>query len=205
MEWWEVVTVDIPGAFMQSGMEGPDTHMKLEGEMVEILSKLYPTIYIKYKTTKKGKLVMYVKLKKALYGMIKAAMLFLKNLSKRLINWEFEINPYEWCAANKEVNGTQLTVVWHVDDLKISHKDPLVIQSLVDDLSDIYGKCANGDPSPLSIHTGKKHKYLGMLLDYSVDGKVTIDMRDYLNKVLIDLPEEFHGNATTPLALIYSK
>ena len=33
----DVATVDVPRAFMQSDMEGPDTHMKLEGKMVEIL------------------------------------------------------------------------------------------------------------------------------------------------------------------------
>jgi hypothetical protein len=33
----------------------------------------------------------------------------------------FEINPYDPCVANKMVNGTQMTIRWHVNDLMISH------------------------------------------------------------------------------------
>ena len=38
-----------------------------------------------------------------------------------------------------------------------------------------------------------------MVLDYTSEGKVKIDMRDYLKKyVLADLLEEFSGTAVTP-------
>ena len=60
---------------------------------------------------------MYVKLKKALYGTLQAALLFWKNLMNVLIEWGFVVNPYDWCVAKKMVNGKQLTIVWHVDDL----------------------------------------------------------------------------------------
>jgi hypothetical protein len=64
-----------------------------------------------------------VKLLKALYGTLQAAMLFWKDLTKNLEEWGFEINPYDWCVANKMIDGKQCTIVWHVDDLKISHVD----------------------------------------------------------------------------------
>jgi hypothetical protein len=32
----------------------------------------------------------------------------------------FIINPYDPCVANKIVNGNQLALQWHVDDLMIS-------------------------------------------------------------------------------------
>ena len=67
--------------------------------------------------------VMYVELLKALYGTIRAARLFWEKLTRKLLEWGFVINPYDSCVANKMVNGKQLTVVWHVDDLKISHVD----------------------------------------------------------------------------------
>ena len=35
----------------------------------------------------------------------------------------FIVNPYDPCVANKDVNGKQMTVLWHVDDLKVSHVD----------------------------------------------------------------------------------
>ena len=49
--------------------------------------------------------VLYVKLKKALYGTLQASLLFWKNLTATLIDWGFEINPYDWCVASKMVNG----------------------------------------------------------------------------------------------------
>ena len=33
----------------------------------------------------------------------------------------FEINTYDWCVANKMIDGKQSTILWHVYDLKISH------------------------------------------------------------------------------------
>ena len=76
VEGQEVATVDVPGAFMQSDMEGPDTHMKLERKMVDILARIDSKLYEKYIVKEGNKSVMYVKLKKALYGTIQAAMLF---------------------------------------------------------------------------------------------------------------------------------
>ena len=200
LERRKVVTVDIPGAFMQSDMEGEVTHMKLEGEMVKILERIDPKLYSKYKKVENGRSVLYVKLKKALYGTLQAALLFWKNLTTTLIGWGFEINPYDWCVANKMVSGKQLTVVWHVDDLKISHLDQSAIGILVDQLRDKYETTPSGNKTPLTVHTGTKHDYLGMTLDYSVDRKVIVDMTAYAKKLLDELPTSFRGTATTPAA-----
>jgi hypothetical protein len=100
----DVATADIPGAFMQTDMV--DTvHMVLEGTMVELLVKIDPKLYRKYLLIKKGKPVMYVQLKKALYGTLQAGLLFWKDLTKNLKEWGFEINPYGWCCANKMIDG----------------------------------------------------------------------------------------------------
>ena len=63
MEHREVATVDIPGAFIQVYMEGETVHKKLEGKMVDLMTKLNPNIYYKYVTNKKGSTVLYVQLK----------------------------------------------------------------------------------------------------------------------------------------------
>ena len=38
----------------------------------------------------------------------------------------FVLNPYDPCVADKIADGLQVTVVWHVDDLKVNHQDPQV-------------------------------------------------------------------------------
>eukprot|EP00957_Ditylum_brightwellii_P055616 4214755-Ditylum_brightwellii.AAC.1 len=65
---------------------------------------------------------------------MKAALLFWENVANALQEWGFEINPYDWCVASKEINGSQCSVVWHVDDLKISHKDANAVTEIIDKL-----------------------------------------------------------------------
>ena len=58
--------------------------------------------------------------------MLVSAMLFYHNLTKALLRYSFELNPYNWCVVNKMVDSEQLAICWHVDDLKSSHIDPKV-------------------------------------------------------------------------------
>ena len=102
--------------------------MLLRGKMVELPVKLQPELYQKYViTSKNGEPMLYVKLLKALYGLLRSALLFYKKLRGDLENMGFEINPYDPCVANMEINGFQMTVTWHVDNLKVSHKDPAAV------------------------------------------------------------------------------
>ena len=103
-------------------MEGETVHMKPEGEMTELLTKLDLKLYWKYVTNEKERALLYVDLEKSLYGTFQAALLFWRNFTSSLQEWGFEIHPYNWCMANKTVNGKQMTVVCHVEDLKISQK-----------------------------------------------------------------------------------
>jgi len=64
---------------------------------------------------------MYVKLKKALHGTLQAAVLIWKAQTHTFTCWGFKVNPYDWSVANKTTEGKQHTVLWHVDDIKISH------------------------------------------------------------------------------------
>ena len=50
----------------------------------------------------------------------------------------FEVNPYDPSVANKIINGTQMTVTWHVDDLKISHIDGWEITQVIKKLAKMY-------------------------------------------------------------------
>jgi hypothetical protein len=132
---------------------------------------------------------------KALYGTLRAALLFWKLLSSKLISWGFTINPYDWCVANKMINGKQCTILWHVNDMKISHVNEETNTDIIKLINDEFGEDA-----PLTITRGKVHDYLGMTLDYSEAGKVKIKMIDYGDKMLADLPDEMNGEAPSPAA-----
>jgi hypothetical protein len=54
--------------------------------------------------------------------MLKLALLVYKKLLTDLVAKGFAVNPYDPCVVTKIVQGKQMTICWHVDDLKISHK-----------------------------------------------------------------------------------
>jgi hypothetical protein len=174
----DVATADIPGAFMQTDLD-KTVHMRLDGAMAELLLRIDPKLYWKYLTQVGKKKVMYVELNKALYGTLDASLLFWKKLSKTLEDWGYERNPYDWCVMNKMINGKQCTVLWHVDDLKMSHVDSKVIDRLLEDIDEEYGKEA-----PITKTIGKVHDYLGMTIDYREGGAVKITMIDYITNML---------------------
>ena len=73
------------------------------------------------------------------------------------------------------INGTQMTIRWHVDDLMISHVSQVEIMKVVQGqgIKDIYGE-------NLAKTVGIVHDYLGMMFDYSFTREVRINMWDYL-------------------------
>jgi hypothetical protein len=194
MERRDVATVDIPGAFMQADMEDI-VHMKLEGKMAELLVRIDPQLYRKHVQVDRGRQVLYVVLKKALYGTLKAALLFWKRLSSQLSKWGFTSNPYDSCVMNKTINGKQCTILWHVDDLKISHVDPEVVTEVIELLEKEFGKEA-----PLTKTRGHVHEYLGMTIDFSSIGKVRLSMIGYIDEMLEAIPEltSNQGECATP-------
>ena len=123
LEGREVAVLDVPGAFMQADIDEL-VHVRFTGEMVSMLLQIDSEMYKDYVVMEKGEQVMYMELLKALYGTLRAACLFWQKLSKQLIDvWGFTPNKYDNCVVNKTINGHQMTVVWHVDDLKVSHVD----------------------------------------------------------------------------------
>jgi hypothetical protein len=186
----EVVTIDISGAFLHA--TNNDYVVVCMNEMLaELMAKTDPKLYRKYLIDEKGKKVLYLRLQKALYGMMKSALLFYRKLISELKGMGFEVNPYDPCVVNKMVNGSQMMVRWHVDDLMISHTNNEAIPQFLRMLKDIYG-------DNLVENTGRIHDYLGMIFDFSDRDKVKINMTTYLSKVIADFPEKIIGKAATP-------
>jgi hypothetical protein len=109
--------------------------------------------------------------------MMKSALLFYRKLVSELRKMGFVINPYDPCVANKMINGTQMSIRWHVDDLMISHVSQDEIMKVVQGIKDIYGE-------NLTETVGTVHDYLGMTFDYSFANEVRINMWDYLRNVI---------------------
>jgi len=186
----KVVTINIPGAFLHADNEDY-VIMKMVGTLVKLMVKMNPKMYRQYVTVEKGKSVLYLRLQKALYGMMKSALLFYRKLVSELQEMGFTINPYNPCVANKTVNGTQMTIRWHVDDLMISHVSQDKIMRVLQGIKDIYGE-------NLAETVGTVHDYLGMTFDYSFAKEVRVNMWDYLRNVIKEFPEEITGTCVMP-------
>ena len=65
----DVATVDIPGALIRADMEGW-VDMKLEGTMADLFTKMDSKLYVKHMRIERGKSILYVHLKKAMYGSV---------------------------------------------------------------------------------------------------------------------------------------
>ena len=194
MENRVVAVVDIPGAFMQADMD-PGVYMRIDGAMAELLMEIDYDMYHPHMVKEKGKPVIYVELLKALYGTLRAARLFWETLSGKLQEWGCTMNPYDSCVANKDIDGQQCTITWHVDDLKIFHIDEQVVRLIIQKIQDNFGQ-----HSELSMHIGKRHDYLGMILDFTTPGILEIDISDYIQVILQDTPTNLQGTSVVPAA-----
>jgi len=102
----------------------------------------------------------------------------------------FEINPYDLCVANKTINGTQFTICWYVDDLKLSHMSEEIVKDVILKIEERYGK--------MTVTHGNKHTYVGMDIYFPGNGEVKISMIDYLKECIIALGEDCSAAANTP-------
>jgi hypothetical protein len=117
----DVTVINIPNVFIQTRVEDGDMAIiKIRGVLVDILVQIAPNVYKSYITTdKKATKQLLVQCQNALYGTMVASLLYYRKFTKSLTSVGFEINPYNPCVANKIVDGTQMTMCFHVDDYKI--------------------------------------------------------------------------------------
>ena len=74
----DIMTADIPNVFVQTDIKREDHNkiiMKIRRQLVNILTKLESSIYAKYVSKENDSSILYVRMVKALYGMLTSALL----------------------------------------------------------------------------------------------------------------------------------
>jgi len=56
-------------------------------------------------------------------GLLVSAILFCEKLRTSIEKERFNVNSHDPCVTNKLANGSQMMILWHVDDTKSSHID----------------------------------------------------------------------------------
>lgn len=180
-----VITCDIGVAYLNANLpEGKKILMRLSREHAEMLCWLCP----EYRELQRDDGTMIVRLTKALYGCVESARLWYNHLSGTLKSQGYEPNPIDICSFNKVVDGAQITVVVHVDDLMITSINQDAMKQLVKHLIDVY--------NDLKVTEGKCHKYLGMIFDFSEMGKCKITMPNFIEETVVKARVE--GSVATP-------
>jgi hypothetical protein len=87
------------------------------------------------------------------------------------------------------IGDYQMTLTWHVDDLKISHRDSKAVDDMVDWLRHEYEEILEDGSGEMKVTRGKVHNYLGMTLDYSVAGEVKIGMISYVKEMITEFQQ----------------
>ena len=96
----DVAVADIPNAFINAN-NYEKTLILLKGKLAEFKVQIDPQMYQKYITTSsKSEPMLYVRLSKALYGLLQSALLFYSKLRTELEDFGFAVNPYDPCVAN---------------------------------------------------------------------------------------------------------
>ena len=96
------------------------------------------------------------------------------------------------CMANRETSrGHQLSMLWCVDDQKISCKEKFKVMKLI-------GICIGYTERRWQYIKAEKGKYLGMMLVFTESGMFQVDISEYVNKIPDDFQEEVSKESVTP-------
>jgi hypothetical protein len=95
-----------------------------------------------------------------------------------------------------------MTICFHIDDYKLSHRKKTVMDRMIGYRRQEYEIIFEDGSGAVTVSRGKIHKYLGMTLDYSVPGQVKITMLNYVNDILaaFDKAEPKGGGTKTSAA-----
>ena len=81
------------------------------------------------------------------------------------------------------VNGKQQTILWHVDECKISGSKK-TNDEFIEVIRDEYETIFKDGSRQMTVSRGKKHKYLGMDLDFTTKGEVKVTMANYTKECI---------------------
>jgi hypothetical protein len=160
-----VAVVDIPNAFVQTRVENEKdvAFIKIRGILVDILVdilvEIAPDVFKSYVSKyKKGSKQFLVQCQNALYGSMVESLLYYRKFVKSLTDIDFVINPYDPFVANTMIKGKKMTICFHVDDCKLSHRKTKVMDSIIEYLRHEYESIFEDRSGAMMVSRGKIHK-----------------------------------------------
>ena len=113
-----------------------------------------------------------------------ASLLYYRKFVKSLTDIGFFLNPYDLCVAKKMIGGHHMTICFHVDDYKLSHKSSRQMDRMIEYLRKEYESIFEDGSGKMTIKLSKVHEYIGMTIDYSEPGQEKVTMLNYVDEIL---------------------
>jgi hypothetical protein len=178
-----VAICDVPGAYLNADM--PDNKfviLKLEGKFVDIMCDVNPRVSKACLPRKREESIVSAHSFKALYGCIESALLWYSLYALTLKGIGFVINPYDCCVANAMIGEKRSTILWYVDDNKLSHMSEGVLTDVIEKIKIRFGE--------LVVSRVRKHTFLGMNLTFNDDGSLQIETKKYIREAIETFGED---------------
>ena len=118
------------------------------------------------------------------------ALLWYDLFTNHLKEKGFVLNPYDPCITNSMINGKQCTIIWHIDNNKISHVKSSKVMEIIGMIEEHFGK--------MTMTHGDRHTFLGMDIYFTGQGTVEILMTDYLQEAIVESGMNITCTVATP-------
>ena len=153
--------MDIESAYLEADMDEV-IYMRIDKHIVKYIVKLFPE-WNNY-VDKSG--CMYVKLLKALYGTLRAGLLWQQKLTKVLKSLNYIQSVEDECVWYKYTDGDYIKLLHHVDDFLIMHQT----ESIIDKEIKIIGGMFSG----YRCNGPNNFEFLGIFISRNEDGDVIL-------------------------------
>jgi hypothetical protein len=172
----EVHLGDVVGAYLWAALPpGDNIILRLNPTLSKILVQMYPHLTSFVHTN--GCLI--VKLIQALYGLIQAALLWNKEVTRTMVSLGYRQLDSDECVFIKNVGNTKVIVGLYVDDTIAVHNNPVEYKALLDGLAHKYGA--------LKQHSGNKLLYRGLEIETKGPGTpIRVHQSNYIKDLLLE-------------------
>ena len=87
-----------------------------------------------------------------------ASLLYYNKFTESLTSIGFEINPYNPCVANKAIDGSHITICFHIDEWKLIHRECKANDRMIKWIFQYYESIFDGGSGKMSVSQGEVHK-----------------------------------------------
>jgi hypothetical protein len=172
VQGWDLLKLDVGGAFLCAPIGDEEVFMSPNGQLAEKAFECMPEL-LPYRGAD-GKLIAQVD--RAMYGLIQSAKLWYKELTRHLLDKGFQKSTADECVLVKKMeNGEYILVVLYVDDILVMgkhEKDRHWVKSILE-----------AEYEKITVNEGPRLTYLGMTILKKASG-FELAMKSYIEDIL---------------------